>query len=155
MECWASLSLSDGHPVVAIGGSLDLSTVVSIRETLAVVLSDLPEDGPSLVIDLRRLIFMDTSGIGLLIRVKHACVAAGGDLSLVAPHPRVRRVLEKTNLLKIFTVFDTIAQATAKRTRSPKPSTGQITLPDPDRPPTPASRSIRIPPPAKLTLRPS
>lgn len=137
MECWASLSLSSGRPVVAIGGALDLSTVESIREMLTVVLSDLPEDDPRLIIDLRRLIFMDTSGIGLLIRVKHACVTAGGDVSLVAPHPRVRRVLEKTNLISIFNVCTDLSQATGPRARAPHPAP-RTDHNDSDRPPTAA-----------------
>lgn len=159
MECWASLSLSNGRPVVAIGGALDLATVESIRETLTVVLSDLPDNDPRLIIDLRRLVFMDTSGIGLLIRVKHSCVAAGGDVSLVAPTPRVRRVLEKTNLLSIFTVCDDLSQATGKRTRTPKPNTdGGLNRADSDRPPThpfTPPRAATSHTPKSATLNPS
>ena len=111
MECWASLSLSNGRPVVAIGGALDLATAEPIRRMLTVVLANLPEDDPHLVLDLRRLDFMDTSGIGLLIHVKQATRTAGGDVLLVAPGPRVRRVLTKTNLLPLFTVYDEPSQA--------------------------------------------
>ena len=112
MECWASLSMSHGRPVVAIGGALDLATAEPIRKMLNAVLSNLPTDDPCLVLDLRRLDFMDTSGIGLLIHVKQTCRAAGGDVVLVALGPRIRRVLAKTNLLSIFTVCEELSQAT-------------------------------------------
>lgn len=113
MECWASLSLSNGRPVVAIGGALDLATAEPIRKMLTAVLSDLPEDDPHLILDLHRLDFMDTSGIGLLIHVKQTTRAAGGDVFLVGLAPRVHRVLAKTNLLALFTVYDELSQALA------------------------------------------
>ena len=112
MECWASLSLSNGRPVVAIGGALDLATAEPIRRMLTTVLANVPPDDPYLILDLRRLTLMDTSGIGILVHAKQTTRAASGDVILVAPPPRIRRVLEKTNLLPIFTIYDDLPQPT-------------------------------------------
>lgn len=111
MECWASLSLSNGRPIIAIGGSLDLATAPPIRRMLTSVLADLGPDKPSLVLDLRRLEFMDTSGLALLIQARRVVRERGGSVVLVGVVPRVRRVLAKTNLLNLFTVCTELTEA--------------------------------------------
>lgn len=111
MECWASLSLSDGRPIIAIGGALDLATAPPIRRMLTSVLAELGPDNPSLVLDLRRLEFMDTSGLAMLIHARRVAREAGGSVVLVGVVPRVRRVLAKTNLLGLFTVYTEIGEA--------------------------------------------
>ena len=113
MDCWASLSLSTGRPIVTIGGELDLATAPQVQRTLSAALADLHPADPSLLVDLHRLEFMDTSGLGLLLRARKAAREHGSDLILIAPAPRVRRVLSKTNLLQTFTVYPSVSAAPA------------------------------------------
>lgn len=113
MECWATLSLSTGRPIVSIGGALDLATAAQVQRTLTAALADLHPADPGLPVDLHRLEFMDTSGLGLLVRTRNAARERGSDLVLIAPVPRVHRVLAKTNLLATFTVYPSLADAPA------------------------------------------
>jgi anti-anti-sigma factor len=106
------LSLSDGRPIIAIGGALDLSTAPPIRRMLSSVINEIGPDHPSLVLDLRRLEFMDTSGLALLIHARRSARERGGSVVLVGVVPRVRRVLAKTNLLGLFTVCTELTEAT-------------------------------------------
>lgn len=111
MDCWATLSLSTGRPIVTIGGELDLATAPQVQRALSAALVDLRPADPSMLVDLHRLEFMDTSGLGLLLRARKAAREHGSDLVLIAPAPRVRRVLSKTNLLQTFNVYPSVSAA--------------------------------------------
>jgi anti-sigma B factor antagonist len=56
----------DGVLVVAIAGELDLSNVARVRAILGALIDPRPT---SVVIDLRALTFMDSSGIATLLQV--------------------------------------------------------------------------------------
>jgi anti-sigma B factor antagonist len=57
------------------------------------------------VLDLARVGFMDSTGLGALVRVAKG---RGGraPLELAAPSPAVRKVLELTRMTRIFTIHD-------------------------------------------------
>ncbi|WP_052424205.1 STAS domain-containing protein [Nonomuraea candida] len=66
---------------------------------------DLPEDG---------LTFIDTTGLGVLVRLLVASLRdRNGTMSPVAPDGPVLRRLRRTNLVRVFPVYDTLAQALA------------------------------------------
>ena len=88
----------DGH-VIALSGELDISTAAELDSTLDRLASS---PAVRLIFDLSGLRFMDSSGIGALVR------AAGrvGAVSIVRPTDGVRRVLAATGLLGILNVVD-------------------------------------------------
>jgi STAS domain len=47
--------------------------------------------------------FLDCTGLGVLVAVRNAAVRAGGQMRVSHPRPIVRRVLEVTGLLGVFT----------------------------------------------------
>jgi anti-anti-sigma factor len=55
--------------------------------------------------------FIDSSGLGALMRLVQAARAKGGDLKLCGVPPKVRKVLEMTHLLAQFETYDSIAEA--------------------------------------------
>ena len=87
----ARIDDADNAPVVTLTGELDLSTVPALRGCLA------PLEG-RVIVDLRGVSFLDSSGIGALVAARKALSNRGGDLTLRAPSSRVRRVLELTGL---------------------------------------------------------
>ncbi|OPZ85706.1 MAG: Anti-sigma-B factor antagonist [bacterium ADurb.Bin429] len=105
--------------VVAFSGEIDVYTSPQARE----VLLDLLEKGYyHLVVDLRRTDYLDSTGLGLL---KGALVRAqeqGGSVRLVAPPPKVQKLLEVTYLVTVFpidaTEQDAIAHLTQEGTES-------------------------------------
>jgi anti-anti-sigma factor len=78
---------------VALIGTLDLSTET---EALAAV-EPLLRSGASINIDLRRLVFMDSTGLNLLIRALEV-IGADGRLNLRGPSGVVRKVLDVSGL---------------------------------------------------------
>lgn len=94
--------------VLQPAGVIDSATVWMFREAIA----DVPPATP-LVVDLARVTFMDSAGLGALIggirRVRHL----GGDVALASPRRSIARVLQTTGIDRISPVFDTVGAAAA------------------------------------------
>jgi anti-anti-sigma factor len=75
------------HPV----GEIDLETSASLRQALA------PLHG-RVVVDLGEVSFIDSSGMSVFAVTRKRLAGDGGTLTLRAPRPHVRRVLEITGL---------------------------------------------------------
>ena len=96
-----SVTETPAGPVVTPHGDMDMATVGELER----VAGHLVGSGRgSLTIDLSEVAFCDSSGINGLIRVKKACDAAGGQLSLSSPQTRVRDVLRLTGLTEFLSV---------------------------------------------------
>lgn len=63
------------------------------------------------VLQLERVEFIDSSGLGALVRLVSTARSNGSDLKLCALPPQVRKTLEMTNLLALFETYDTEAEA--------------------------------------------
>jgi anti-sigma B factor antagonist len=115
------LSVGDfgGHPVVALRGELDLADAPDVASHLAAVVAARAR-GPSIIVDLADLEFIDSSGLGVLVRAMKRIRESGGDLSLAAPQQQVRRILNITGLVHVFSVYTNVEQA-AGGTRSAPP----------------------------------
>lgn len=63
------------------------------------------------VLQLEGVAFVDSSGLGALVRLLSTARFGGGDLRLCAMQPQVRRILEITKLLSLFETYDSEADA--------------------------------------------
>jgi stage II sporulation protein AA (anti-sigma F factor antagonist) len=94
----------DGHVVVAAGGELDLATASALEDAV------LPpvRDGRHVVVDLRELEFMDSSGVRVIVAAHLAAQEHGGRLSLVrlAVGTPIQRVLEISGLDDVLDIVD-------------------------------------------------
>jgi len=63
------------------------------------------------VLQLERVEFIDSSGLGALVRLVSSARASGSDLKLCALPAQVRKTLEMTNLISLFEVYDSEAEA--------------------------------------------
>ena len=77
--------------VLRLRGELDLMSVPTVEETV-----DRHAGRQALVVDLRELEFMDSSGLRLIIELRDR--QAGTDVAFVAPGDRVGRVLDMTGV---------------------------------------------------------
>jgi anti-sigma B factor antagonist len=82
--------------VIIVTGELDSTTAPMLEENVASV------DGP-LLLDLRPVSFMDSSGIAALIRIRQRCLEANEGFRLVEASWVVKRVLELTGVVEILT----------------------------------------------------
>ena len=87
--------------VVRLEGELDAYSAPA----LAACLDDLANGGvTAIVVDLAKVTFIDSTGLGVLVAGYNAATERGGTVELVASDPRVVRVLEMTSLDQLFTV---------------------------------------------------
>jgi len=94
---WAECQVSDDSQelTVRLHGELDVATVRSISEAIEASLVD----GPlRLVIDLKEVSFMDSSGIALLVQLANRVER----VQVRDPSANVRRVFELTGLAQHF-----------------------------------------------------
>jgi anti-anti-sigma factor len=80
-----------GAPRVSVQGEMDRSTVDVVRRAAN---RQIEHHGPSLVLDLVRTSFMDSSGLHLIEALRHRTSEQGGALVLVVATYGVRRPLE-------------------------------------------------------------
>jgi anti-sigma B factor antagonist len=74
-------------------GELDLATISELRGAL-----DGLESFAHLVLDLRRLSFVDSSGLHLLVELSQKAQRDGFELTLIAPQPPVDRAIRLCGL---------------------------------------------------------
>jgi anti-sigma B factor antagonist len=63
------------------------------------------------VLNLERVEFMDSSGLGALVRLVSSARSSGSDLKLCTLPKPVRKTLELTNLLSLFHIYDSEDEA--------------------------------------------
>lgn len=68
---------------------------------------------PKVVLDLRQVRFMDSAGIGDLLRWKQRAMRLGGDIKLVVQDGAVKTTLNLMSLEKIFAIFEDESEAIA------------------------------------------
>jgi anti-sigma B factor antagonist len=94
----------DGHLLVTLRGELDLATAPEVE---AVVVERV-RDGAHVVLDLRELEFMDSSGVRVIVAAHGAAQDGDGRLTIVraAPGGAVQRVLEISGLEGVLELVD-------------------------------------------------
>lgn len=80
--------LGDGRTAVQVRGELDLATSAELESALEAV------SGSRVLLDLTDCGFLDSSAIRVVATQAERLGAAGGGMSLIAPDPKIRRVLE-------------------------------------------------------------
>ena len=84
--------------VVYLDGDLDLMTVGRVRHDLTPLMAE----GTHLVLDLARVSFIDSAGIGLLLSTRSALLKRAGSLEIRNPSNVVRRVFDVTGLVDLL-----------------------------------------------------
>lgn len=67
-------------------------------------------------IDLSRVEFMDSAGLGALLACRKHVTALGGSLGLIAPRPLILRVIEATGFDKVMPIYASSADFEASLT---------------------------------------
>ena len=80
--------------VIAISGELDLASGPQLEERLQTLDSDVR----LVVVDLRRLDFMDSTGLSILVRAHQRLAERDRELCLVRGAPQVQRLLDLTGV---------------------------------------------------------
>lgn len=98
-----------GHTVVEVRGEVDVYTATRLREHLVAVIDG---GARSLVTDLRRVEFLDSTGLGVLVGALKRLRMAGGDLTLVCDNEKLLKIFRITALDRVFALHETVEAAT-------------------------------------------
>ncbi len=109
----------DGQAVVALRGELSLADTPSVASHLIAAVAAC---GPCVIVDLADLEGIGYSGLSVLLRVRKWTRRSGGDLSLAAPKQPVRRILETTGLIDVFSVYPSVEEAASSAGQAQPPS---------------------------------
>ncbi|MFC0599574.1 STAS domain-containing protein [Streptomyces palmae] len=97
-----------GITLVEIAGELDILAAEQVRYRLDAVAR---AGRPDVVLDLRRVTFVDCAGLSVLCRLRNRVLARDGRLRLVIDDPRLHRLLRLARLADAFEVLDDLASA--------------------------------------------
>ncbi len=92
---------SAGRTTLVFTGTLDISTIDQALNELAAARAEAPE----LVIDLRQVDFIDSSGLGVIAQTAQQAAETGHPLSVV-PNAQARRLLEITGIASHLHIED-------------------------------------------------
>ena len=73
-----------GVVIAAVTGEIDISTVAPLRERLF----ELADSGGTLIVDLNRVTFIDSVGLGALVGTARRVAKHGGSLHAVCSRPQ-------------------------------------------------------------------
>jgi len=98
--------------VVTLTSPLSAASVDSFRDQF-LRWWDGAQDIRNVVMDLAKVDFMDSSGLGSLIALLKRVTDRGGDLKLCCIQKKVRLVFEITRAHRVFEILDTVDEAVA------------------------------------------
>lgn len=99
-----------GHTVVEVRGEVDVYTAAQLRERLFEVIGG---GSGSVVVDLTRVDFLDSTGLGVLAGALKRLRLSGGELALVCRSQKLLKIFRITGLDQVFRLYDTVEAATA------------------------------------------
>jgi len=107
---------ADGYTVLEVGGEMDVYTAPQLRERLI----EIVEEGRRyLVVDLRRLEFLDSTGLGVLVGGLKRLRGVEGAFALVCGQERLLRIFRITGLDQVFSIHESVEAAVGEPLRPP------------------------------------
>lgn len=96
-------------PAVSLAGELDAYHAPRLRDALDSLLAT---PSVTLIVDLRNVTYIDSTGLGVLVAVRKRADTQGGGIRLiVTSEGAVQRTLTITGLLSVFPIFSDEASA--------------------------------------------
>ncbi len=102
----------DGIEVVDVGGEIDIYTAPRLRDLLLDLVS---KNSYQLIVNLEKVGFLDSTGLGVLVGGLNRVRAHDGSLDLVCTQERILKIFRITGLTKVFGIYQTVDQAIAAR----------------------------------------
>ncbi|MEU8310845.1 STAS domain-containing protein [Actinomadura sp. NPDC048955] len=91
---------------VELRGELDLFTAPALLDQVGLLIGQ--RSSPRIALQMSQVGFCDSAGLNALAGMFQRVSAAGGDLVLLRPHPRVAQVLAITALDRFLPVYDAL-----------------------------------------------
>jgi len=108
MELEISTARDGDVCIVRVAGEVDVYTSPQLKATLVAASGD----GCAVtVVDLDKVGFIDSSGLGVLVGALRRAREAGGDLRIVSARDTVVKIFRITGLDRVFPVYSTLDEA--------------------------------------------
>jgi anti-sigma B factor antagonist len=99
-----------GHTVLEVAGEIDVYTAPKLREKLIELVN---EGSYHLVVDLEKVDFLDSTGLGVLVGGLKRVRNHDGSLKLVCTQDKILKIFRITGLTKVFSIHDSVDDAIA------------------------------------------
>jgi anti-sigma B factor antagonist len=98
----------DRWNVISLRGEIDVYTAPRLRQALI----DLVEgDATDILVDMTRVDFLDSTGLGVLVGGLKRVKAKDGSLEIVATQDKILKIFEITGLSKVFPIHESVDAA--------------------------------------------
>lgn len=94
--------------VIAVAGEVDVYTSPGLKREIGSVLDD---GCTEVIVDLERIGFIDSSGLGVLVSALRKVKEHGGTMRLVCTRESILKIFRITGLDKVFPLFATVEEA--------------------------------------------
>ena len=98
---WSS-SLIDDELVIVLGGEIDAGNAEDLTQRLHLECEQIRAE--RVIIDVRRVTFMDSTGLAMLISTSKALDGTGAELIVRNPSPLVQKLFDITGVGSLFTI---------------------------------------------------
>jgi len=92
---------------IEIDGRLVAAVAPALREEVLAKMSD----GMNVLLDLGRMVHIDSSGLGVLVQILQKAKAGGGKMIIAALQPGPKIVFDITKVSRVFEIVPTVADA--------------------------------------------
>jgi anti-sigma B factor antagonist len=103
-------SAAPDRTVIEVSGEIDVYTAPRLREAL---ISLVDAGNFRLIVDMERVEFLDSTGLGVLVGGLKRVRAHDGSIDLVCTQGRILRIFRITGLSKVFDIYDSVDEAVA------------------------------------------
>ena len=98
------------HAVITAAGEIDAATA----DTLATAVSGALTDGyQKVLVDFAQVTFIDSTGLGVLVKSHRSAVAADAAFAVVNPTPQTRKLIGVLGLDQLLNIYDSHDEALA------------------------------------------
>lgn len=109
---------SGDSTVIEVSGEIDVYTAPRLREKIIALVDS---GRHRLVVDMERVEFLDSTGLGVLVGGLKRVRAHDGGIDLVCTQGRILRIFRITGLIKVFDIYETVEEAVAANSRPDSP----------------------------------
>ena len=111
MHLQIDVSRREGFTVISPQGEIDFATGPQLKDAITELLV---AGEVHLVVDLLKVDFIESTGLGALIGGRRRAYALKGSLELVCTEDQMLKVFRITGLDKVFAIHDTVESATSR-----------------------------------------
>ncbi len=92
-----------GVPIIDLKGEVDAYTSARFREVMIELIEN---GGANIVVSMANVEYIDSSGLGALVRGLKRVSERNGRMHIVCNNPQIRKVFEITGLEKVFPLYE-------------------------------------------------